>query len=49
MTVYLDYFDHTPKDYEPPHFEVSSIEQINWASEEPDEIGLGEVITGHHA
>ena len=49
------YYDHTPKDYEPPHFHAGDVRKDKWyfsthdVSEKPERCSIGSVRTGFHS
>ena len=53
-TFKLFYYDHTPDDYEPPHFRAGDAEKDKWffathdASEVPEKCSVGQLQTGWH-
>lgn len=55
LSMKLFYTDHTPTDYEPPHFHAGDFERDKWylmthdVDEMPDRWNIGKLDTGHHA
>lgn len=53
-TFKLFYYDHTPSDYEPPHFHAGDVKQDKWyfsthdSAETPERCSIGSVKTGFH-
>ncbi|CAL1707531.1 unnamed protein product [Somion occarium] len=53
-TFKLFYYDHTPDDYEPPHFRAGDLDKDKWfftthgQQEVPEKCSIGQVQTGWH-
>ncbi|KAI0785638.1 HORMA domain-containing protein [Abortiporus biennis] len=53
-TFKLYYYDHTPEDYEPPHFRAGDVDKDKWfftthdRNEVPEKCSIGQVKTGWH-
>ena len=53
-TFKLFYYDHTPEDYEPPHFRAGDVNEDKWfmtthhKGEVPERCSVGFVHTGYH-
>lgn len=53
-TFKLFYYDHTPDDYEPPHFRPGDVEKDKWffathdRAEIPEKCSIGRLQTGFH-